>query len=263
MVLETSFSVDNSIIITPEELMKNYLFGVSIKSSTGEELSTDVYKFYIKAAQQEVENRLNLKLLPQVIKETRDYDIDDYKNFGYIRCSYPVVQPYEMVGKFGMAEQIRYPKEWLSAKRSNEVPGMFYRNLYLIPNVGGYQSGNATGVTFNGVFGANLLWNSKQKIPNYWNIRYLTGFSQIPADLLNAVGMLASIRLLDIAGDLILGAGIASYSLSVDGLSQSVSSTSSATNAGYGARVLSYGDALKQLWPVLEGKYKGFTINSL
>ena len=47
-------------------------------------------------------------------------------------------------------------------------------------------------------------------------------------------------KLVGIAGDLILGAGIAAQSIGVDGLSQSISSTSSATNAGYGARIIQY-----------------------
>lgn len=263
MNLETSFILDNELVMSPEELLKTYLFGVKIQSSTGEELSTDVYKFYIKAAQEEIETYFNLKLIPQVIRETRDYNYDDYVNYGYLRMSYPVVQAYEMIGKFGETEQIAYPKEWLSSKKSNEVPGMFYRNLYLIPNQGGYQQGNNSGVVFNGVFGANLLWRSRINIPNYWHIAYLTGFSKMPTDLLNVIGKLASINLLHIAGDLILGAGIASYSLSLDGLSQSVSSTSSATNAGYGARILGYSDDIKRVLPILESKYRGFSINSL
>ena len=80
-------------------------------------------------------------------------------------------------------------------------------------------------------------------IPDYWRIQYITGWDidNLPMDLLNIVGMLASIPALDVAGDLILGtAGIASQSLSIDGLSQSISTSISATNAGYGARILSY-----------------------
>ena len=59
-------------------------------------------------------------------------------------------------------------------------------------------------------------------------------------DLINLTGKLATFGPLGIAGDLILGAGIAAQSIGVDGLSQSISSTSSATNAGYGARIIQY-----------------------
>ena len=62
----------------------------------------------------------------------------------------------------------------------------------------------------------------------------------MPMDLINLTGKLATFGPLGIAGDLILGAGIAAQSIGVDGLSQSISSTSSATNAGYGARIIQY-----------------------
>ena len=133
----------------------------------------------------------------------------------------------------------------------------------MIPNQGGYTQGNASGITFNGVFGANLIWRSRSYIPNYWRVRYLTGFTEIPADLLNIIGKVASINVFHIAGDLILGAGIASFSLGIDGLSQSISSTSSATNAGYGARVIAYQEDVKKLMPILKAKYGGFTVTTL
>jgi hypothetical protein len=61
-----------------------------------------------------------------------------------------------------------------------------------------------------------------------------------PNSILDAVGLLSSMLPLDTAGDLIVGAGIASKSISFDGLSTSINTTSSATNAGYGARMISY-----------------------
>ena len=78
-----------------------------------------------------------------------------------------------------------------------------------------------------------------------------------------AIGKTAAINIFHIAGDLILGAGIASFSLGVDGLSQSISSTSSATNAGYGARILGYQDDIKKMMPILQAKYGGFTVTTL
>ena len=52
-------------------------------------------------------------------------------------------------------------------------------------------------------------------------------------------------------------------SLGVDSLSQSISSTSSATNAGYGARVIGYQDQIKNTLPTLISKYGGFTCSVL
>ncbi len=60
---------------------------------------------------------------------------------------------------------------------------------------------------------------------------------------------------LDTAGDLIVGAGIAAFRLGVDGLTQEINTTSSATNSGYGARMLSYKDQLKRAVNQLRSKY--------
>jgi hypothetical protein len=71
------------------------------------------------------------------------------------------------------------------------------------------------------------------------------------------VGMIASMGPFNIAGDMIAGAGIASQSIGIDGLSQSVSTTSSATNAGYGARIIQYQKDVKDQIKHLQNYYKG------
>lgn len=78
----------------------------------------------------------------------------------------------------------------------------------------------------------------------------------IPAGLIQAIGFVAAALPLDTAGDLIAGAGIGSFSIGVDGLSQSVATTSSATNAGYGAKLISYKTQVKQIINSYKSKYK-------
>lgn len=87
--------------------------------------------------------------------------------------------------------------------------------------------------------------------------------SAIPADLLQAIGYKASLLPLDIAGDLIAGAGVANKSASLDGLSASVGTTSSATNSGYGARVLQFERELKGLLPALRARYRAVNFGAL
>ena len=80
--------------------------------------------------------------------------------------------------------------------------------------------------------------------------------STIPADLKAVIGMMAAMLPLNIAGDLIAGAGIANFSISMDGLSQSIGTTASATNAGYGARVLQFRKEIDQHLPALRARYR-------
>lgn len=78
----------------------------------------------------------------------------------------------------------------------------------------------------------------------------------IPRDVLHLGGMYATMWALNPAGDMIAGAGIASKSIGVDGLSQSISTTASATNAGYGSRLIQYWNDIKRQLPALRAKYR-------
>jgi len=80
--------------------------------------------------------------------------------------------------------------------------------------------------------------------------------SDMPANMVHAVGLKAALVPLDVAGDLIVGAGIASKSISMDGLSMNINTTSSATNAGYGARVGQYERELKALMSSLRKRWQ-------
>ena len=74
--------------------------------------------------------------------------------------------------------------------------------------------------------------------------------------LVDFVGLVASLLPLDTAGDLIIGAGISSQSLSMDGLSQSISTTSGVENSGYGARAIQYGKRIKTITKQLTRHYR-------
>ena len=79
--------------------------------------------------------------------------------------------------------------------------------------------------------------------------------------IVRAVGLMAAMLPLDVAGDLIIGAGISQLSMNVDGLSQYIGTTSSPTNAGYGARLKAFERELEKLLPALKAKYR--TVNML
>lgn len=78
--------------------------------------------------------------------------------------------------------------------------------------------------------------------------------------LVRAIGLIAALAPLDIAGDLIAGAGVGQFSVGIDGLSQSIATTASATSAGYGARIISYQKQLKDTMGALKAKYRMMNI---
>ena len=78
----------------------------------------------------------------------------------------------------------------------------------------------------------------------------------LPSSIIQLVGIQAALQALNIAGDIIIGPGIASKSTSVDGLSQNINTTSSATNAGYGARVRQYEREYKTLLSSIKSEWR-------
>ena len=90
--------------------------------------------------------------------------------------------------------------------------------------------------------------------PNGWLVDYVAGFptGQVPADIVDAVGMMAALSPLAILGDLILPPGVGSTSFGIDGLSQSISG-----KGGYADRINSYLQALATAVKSLTMTYRG------
>jgi hypothetical protein len=78
----------------------------------------------------------------------------------------------------------------------------------------------------------------------------------IPDDIKQLILIIAAMMPLAVAGDLIVGAGIASISTSMDGLSQNINTTSSATNSGYGARILELRKQADALLPAIRARFR-------
>jgi len=152
------------------------------------------------------------------------------------------------------------PQEWIRLEPETGI-------VRLVPNnrFPGRLQVDASGAFFPELFRRYSM------VPDLWVVRYVHGFKegQVPAILNAAIGMMAAIFYMNIAGDLIIGAGIAGTSLSLDGLSQSIQTTASAENHGYSAKVKDYkrlifGDGPNDkngALTVLRNFYKGQTIS--
>ena len=245
--------------LSPEELKDRYFFGIPIIDSQGIEMPDSTINDLIEMATTELEGYLEVKLNKQIVVETFDYMIGDWHHWGFIPTTYPVLEVYRLTGRVGSVnKQIEFPKEWLSVKKSTD-PYAAHRRVHVVPTVG---AANGNTIVYSGIT-PHLGWFSMSTIPDYWEIEYCTSFKKTPPDILDLIGKLAAINIFHNLGDIILGAGIASQSIGIDGLSQSISTTSSATNSGYGARVQGYLTDLKRNLPHLKSKYKGITFTVL
>lgn len=255
ITFDIKYKNNSDLVLSPKNLKDKYFFGIDLSSDQGTSLSDDDFEFYIKAAQREIEEYLNVRLKKQVIFENQDFINQQWKEWGYIKCTYPVNCALQLEGFLNKTKQVTYPSSWLSTKKIDD-DGLYHRNLYLVP--AGDATQHSEAIVYSGIV-PQLGYLHNKRIPNYWNITYVTGFDEVPHTIINAVGKLAAINIFHELGDIILSAGIASKSIGIDGLSQSISSSISATNSGYGARIINYHNELKRDIPRLKDYYRGFS----
>lgn len=231
-------------VISAQELKDNYLFGIDIKKD-GKYLPDSVYDFQINAAKAQVEQYLSLKIDLQIITENKDFHRDDWVSYGQVKGTYFVVCPLALQGFIGTTKQVDYPIEWITARKTSDGE-LYSRLIHVVPN--NYSTYNQSAAIYVGLV-PNAGWIGGSKhTPEYWMLKYITGFKHVPADIYNAIAMLASINVLTIGNETMasaLGAlGASSKSLSIDGLSESTSLYINGTTGIFGARIKQYMEQL-------------------
>jgi hypothetical protein len=229
------------------------MWGIPLCSPSGAKLDLSVIQNKIKSIQANLENVLQIKINPQIITENQDFVRDEFRRWGFIRCSYFIQNVLSLKGFFSNQQTASYPIEWCSTHKTN-IEQNLWRNLHIVP-ASSNQTSNFTsafvGISFFAI-------NSNSGVPNYWEISYLTGFKTIPQELLDYVGKGAASQTLAIVGDVLKGIGVSSTSLSFDGLSQSQSLTQSGGSSLFGARIKQYSQEMKDDLEILKSKYRGF-----
>jgi hypothetical protein len=229
-------------MLTVDKLKEQYLFGIVIKDGQGNELPDSAFQSYIDNATSMLEHFLDISITPiDGYYEDRDYRLNDYADWGYIALNnYPVrnIQKIEMIyfrDENAEPEVIQeIPKNWIRLQKHDGI-------VRLIPNArfpANLQVGQ-TGSYFPEVLRTEM-------VPQLWRITYDYGFEagKIPKLINQVIGYLAASQALIIGGNLVLGAGIAGSSISLDGLSQSIQTTQSAENSAYSATIKDYGTRL-------------------
>lgn len=234
-------------IITPETLREVYLFGVDLTDDAGRPFPELMFRRYIAAAVAQLSRELDAPLVAEeVVDEVHDHYSQDYSRWGNFRLDRrPIIAIRKVAFRYpSMETESEIDLSWIVVDEGGKS-GV----IEIVPG-----QGNIADVLF--MQGALLpLWSGALgRVPGVWHIDYRAGYeaADVPADIKHAAAMMASIGVLNIAGDLVAGAGIANKSVSIPGLSQNVGTTSSATNSGYGSRIIEYQKELKELIPVLK-----------
>ncbi len=243
-------------VLTPDDIRFTYLMGITLTLSNGQRVEDAQFKFWIDEAVQYFERRLDI-----VIPKTRfaskphttgkvqgvDFDkrVDPYayrskywKRDGFIQLVHKPIIVNEQTGSIERAifktiidtEIINLVEEdWI---RLEEEPGQ----IWIFPKT----LGKGTSAFFGA--GLSLTPLSSEDYNDAFEFDYTGGHRtpfDVPEDLRGAIGKKATIDALNAVGDGLL-AGFSSSSIGLDGISESFSSTQSATNAQFGARISQY-----------------------
>lgn len=239
-------------VLSVQDLKTNFLFGIDLTDDAGVPYPDSLFAFYIQAAVAQVEMEFDIIVKPTVIEaEAHDFIKRDYDKYVFTVLDFRPIVSVERV-------ELVLPTE---VRVIDYDPNSFQVDF----NAGTLEIVPGSGQITLGQTGAflPLVFGGQDYLPRTIRVWYTAGISDrtvrgrhgVPANLVEYIGMLASEGPLGIAGDLIVGAGIASQSISMDGLSQSVNTTSSATNSGYGARIQQFQKRRKELKSAIKAAF--------
>lgn len=240
-----SYKINKDLPLSVSDIKSKFLTGINLEVN-GQSIDDETIEWWIESAFDEVENFLAIKLNKQVIQENKQFVGTDWQEWGFLKTTYFINCPISLEGYLGKIRQINYPKQWLSVRKTNDDK-TYSRILYLVPNT---NAAHSDMVIFSGVLPYLKSYGSWKHMPDYWNITYVTGFNEIPKEIVNAIGKLVSLQILTIANEMFMqqfGAGsfgISNKSVSIDGLSQSTGTYVNGQSGIFGARIKQYKDEL-------------------
>ena len=239
--------------ITAAYLKERYLFGIDLTDDDGIAFPDSLFTAAIASAVSLIESDLDIVLGGlDTFDERHDVDpghANSYYMFHMDRR--PLREIVKVYVQYGGFDKFPLPDSFshISSAIGGQIQFIAGPDFYDIVGGAGGQPTIVPGFLAGGLY-----------IPLYLRFEYKAGFDgdtyPYPAEILDLICLIASMLPLDTAGDLIAGAGIASKSIGMDGLSTSINTTSSATNAGYGARMISYRKRAEALVQAVKRKYR-------
>lgn len=230
-----------------KSMKTNYMFGISLVDQQGNEFPESLLASYLNGAISWAEALFDICLTKQEVNgENHDYERNDYMNWGFLQLwKRPVREVKSVKLMYGTQPSFEVPNDWIKLDKKAGKIQMF-------PAQG---SANHMIISQSGiVFGLQQRWGYA---PQMWEVDYVAGMEEndIPEHLKILIYKKATIDILTVWGDLIIGAGIANQSISIDGLSQSIGTTQSAMYGGASARCQQYKDDINDLIPVLRMQF--------
>jgi hypothetical protein len=213
-------------ILTPELLTQRFLFGIPLVSQVVNPMTKrpdvktpEVLKDHIYRAISSLEAELGIYIFPIQFEDEMPFDRTHLEQYTYIRTkNKPVLSVDHLAIRPQNNERAQdiyiMPPEWLSITNANKG------QINVVPLVTADSQTFPQAVTGHGALFLLSYVNKLPWAPSYWQIRYTAGFpeAKVPGVLNELIGIQAA---MDILSDVGATYRIQSYSLGLDGLSQS------------------------------------------
>lgn len=232
---------------TPEAIKNSFIFGIDIKDENGNELDKNFYNYLIETGIDQAEQELDIAILPRYLEEEHDYNEQEFNSYMFTKTyKRPIVQVEELKLDFAGQTIYDYPSDWW--KVYNRMGQIQLFPTTLMKASGSGFNNNAFGA-FPKYLGSTPQGYNRTFAPQMINVGYVAGMLpkqkagitreyEMPHNLQTLVTKYALRELFQVGGRLIIGAGIASKTLSIDGVSETIETTQSSMYGGYSAEIL-------------------------
>lgn len=261
-------------IVTPDDCRYTFLWGTDFKATNGQMFTDEQIQWFIDAATREMERQLNITIVKRRIKS--EFSVEQRnlkKGIDYDDAETPYDFSYRKIQRYGMIQTKQRPI--LNVTRCTLINKGQNDDVDLLPSV---VPDKKNGVlkflkrpwkpndTWTGISDSISRYGAETWNPHlFYAVDYDAGFEnsdEVPSDLRHMIGKMAAISLLNVIGDGLMS-GFSSSSLSMDGVSESFSSTQSATSAFFGARIAVYQKEVQEYITQNKFKFGFFRVGSL
>lgn len=258
-------------IVTEDDMRYTYLWGTDFKANNGQSYTDAQIKYFIDASVKDIERKLDITIKKQRIRynakerglvKDKDYDTEEavydfryakISRYGLIKTRQRPILELHTLKLLSRLEGINDLKDTTIVDKTKGLLKLMARPLKPSETTQGIQQ--AIGVYGNQTMNAHL----------FYAIDYDAGYEtsdDVPQDLREVIAKNAAVNLLNVIGDGLMS-GFSSSSLSMDGVSESFSSTQSATSAYFGARIKEYKDDIDAYIKAVKGKFGHLAIGCL
>lgn len=214
-------NLQTNTVITANDIRNTFLFGVpgiNFPLFNGLKMSDDNIRFHIDAATSWLETYLQINIKQKYYAQERaDYIRSEYFNWGYFKVYHAPILKLEqfLVIYPDTGQSVEFPLNWLQTDMEG-LTGSFS----IIPGVGSANSF----IIGQGSTLLPLLFNTQEYLPYLFKISYIAGFpnNKVPAQILQVIGKKVAIDILTQISNAILAQGLVGESISIDGVSESV-----------------------------------------